>query len=128
MTVQEVIMTNVGTINADKLDADIRAAVATYAGHCTRPAVSGIILIFRAAATAEEIATAQGLVTAHDPNVKTAEQRARADLKAVAQTAVGVNYNDLTTVQLKALLAVLIFESDGIADDLSIKPLAQWVR
>lgn len=57
-----------------------------------------------------------------------AVNQARADLKAVAQSAVGVNYTALTTDQLKALLAVLILESDGLANDLTIRPLNQWVR
>lgn len=128
MAVQEVIMTNVGTINAEKLDADIRASMSTYAGFSRRPYVNGIILIFEQNASAEDIAAAQGLVRTHNPTVKTPEQQARADLKAVALSAVGVHYNDLTTAQLKALLAVLILESGGLNNDLTIAPLAKWVR
>lgn len=53
---------------------------------------------------------------------------ARANLKAIAQGTVGVTYTDLTVDQLKALLAVLILESGGLADDLTIRPLNLWVR
>ena len=125
---RDVVVSNVGTINMEKLDADIRAAVATFGGLSRGRDRTRLTLHFENNTTDEQIATAQGMVTSHDPNSKTPEQQARLDLKVVAQSAVGVAYADLTTAQLKALLAVLIMESGGLANDLTIKPLAAWVR
>jgi len=125
--VKEVIINGTGAINDAKLDADLRAAVATYTGFSRRPLMDGIVLVFENNASDADLGAAQGIALAHNSNLKTPEQQARIDLKTVAVSAVGVSYNDLTTVQLKALLAVLIMESGGLANDLTIRPLAQWL-
>lgn len=126
--IKEVIMTNVGAINSDRLHADCKVASTRFAGFSTRPKVDGIVLMFDAGVSDADILAVQAIVRAHDATTKTPAQQAREDLKAVAQSAVGVAYTDLTTNQLKALLAVLILESGGLANDLTIKPLGQWVR
>lgn len=125
---REVVVAGVGTINRAKLWADCRAVSPMFAGFSQRPNTQGLILIFEDKATDTEIAAVQDLVLTHNPTLRTLEQQARADLKAVAQSAVGVSYVDLTTAQLKALLAVLIMESGGLGNDLTIKPLNEWVR
>ena len=125
---REVVMTNIGTVNIEKLDADIRASVPPFTGLSTGKVAGRIRLHFEDTAADEQIATAQSIVLAHDPQQKTADQQARLDLKAIAQSAVGVNFNDLTTAQLKALLAVLIMERGGLNNDLTIAALGKWVR
>jgi hypothetical protein len=51
------------------------------------------------------------------------------ELKADYQSAVGVVYTDLTNVQLKAVLAACLYKLGGIdKDDLTIKPLNEWVN
>lgn len=49
-------------------------------------------------------------------------------VKQAAQSAVGVALTDLTTNQIKALLAVLLFEKKAVDNDGNIRPLAEWVR
>jgi len=76
----------------------------------------------------------QAVLDAHDQNALSTQQQADADtqalkaiLKTNAQSAVGLTPDLWTTAQMKALLAVLIFESGGLNADLTLKPLNGWV-
>lgn len=57
-----------------------------------------------------------------------AEVTARTALRDLAQSTVGVALNDLTTPQLKAVLGILVRRAGGLANDLTIRPLADWMR
>jgi len=49
-------------------------------------------------------------------------------VRTAANSAVGVRLTDLSNTQIKALLAVLLFEKKAVAPDGTIRPLADWVR
>jgi hypothetical protein len=51
----------------------------------------------------------------------------RTQISALAQTAVGVRLQDLTQAQIKALMAILLYESGGVDPaTLQVRPLEQW--
>lgn len=49
-------------------------------------------------------------------------------LKTLALSTVGVDLEDLTNPQIKALLAVLLYDAKAIDDQGKIRPLREWVR
>lgn len=57
-----------------------------------------------------------------------ADQNFRQAVKDLATSAVGVRVDNLTTNQLKAMLAILLFQSGGLNRQLEVKPLKEWVR
>lgn len=125
---REVIVAGVGPLNIEKLDTDIRAAVDTYAGLKRGRDRSQVTLLFEDRASDEAIATAQGMVRAHDPTSKTPEQQVLANLRETAASAAGVALADLTAGQRNALMAVLLWKAGAIDKDGTIRPLADWVR
>jgi hypothetical protein len=125
---REVTMTNIGALNIEKLDVDIRAAVVTFAGLRRGKDRSVLTLLFADKASDEDIATAQGMVRAHDPTSKTPEQQVLANLRETAASAAGVALADLTAGQRNALIAVLLWKAGAIDKDGTIRPLADWVR
>lgn len=68
----------------------------------------------------------QAVIDAHDPAAPSEADQLRETVVAIAQSAAGVPINDLTTVQIKALLAVVIWRVGGIAPDMTIRPLNDW--
>ena len=125
---REVIMTNLGAINKDKLYADCKAASGLFAGISTRPKVDGLILVFETGTPDAEVEKVQAVVRAHDSTLKTPEQQVLSNIRTVALTAEGVALADLTTAQRNALMATLLWKAGGIAPDGTIRPLAEWVR
>jgi hypothetical protein len=78
-----------------------------------------------AAAFASE-AAAQAVVDAHvavDPAVAI-----RAAIVTLAQSAVGVQLNALSQVQVRALMACLLFKAGGVHPDMSVAPLSEWLQ
>ena len=63
---------------------------------------------------------------------KAAEQAAidalRETIKTTAQSAVGVTLDNLTQAQIKSLVAILLLQAGAVADDLTIRPLGQWIK
>jgi hypothetical protein len=57
-----------------------------------------------------------------------AAQQLRQQVVTLAQSAVGVRIDQLTAAQVRALVAILLRESGGLANDGTIRPLAQWVN
>lgn len=51
----------------------------------------------------------------------------RSAVFTAAQSAEGVALTSLTAAQVRALLAVLLWESRGVTGDGKVRPLAQWV-
>lgn len=49
-------------------------------------------------------------------------------IKALARSTVGIDLEDLTNLQIKALLAVLLYDARAIDDNGRIRPLKDWVR
>lgn len=49
-------------------------------------------------------------------------------VRQAANSAVGVALTDLTNAQIKALLAVLLFEKKAVDQNGKVRPLAEWVR
>ena len=65
---------------------------------------------------------------ADDKAITAAAAAARDAVKAIAQSAVGVAVNDLTTQQLKSMVAVLLWKAGAVDSDLTIKPLGEWTK
>lgn len=116
-----------GPVNRERLDAELRAGIANYTGFSIRPSIQGVTLHFENG-TQADFDAADVIIAAHDPSVLTPTQQARANLIDVAQSAAGVSYADLTTAQLKALLAALLYQAGGLNNDLTVKPLSEWLR
>jgi len=57
-----------------------------------------------------------------------ARQAFRQQIVDIAQSAVGIALNDLTAVQIKALIAVMLYRMGGVSGDMEVKPLNEWVR
>ena len=123
---RDILMTQVGTINLEKLDADIRALSADFSGLSQGKDRSRLMLHFNDQASEADIAAAQGLVTSHDPLQKTPEQVTLDAIKTIAQSAVGVALNDLTATQVRSLLAVLLWKNGAIKADGTIKAPQDW--
>jgi hypothetical protein len=54
-------------------------------------------------------------------------QTLRDAVKAVAETTAGVAINDLTAQQVKALVAILLWQAGAIDAELKVRPLGEWV-
>lgn len=52
----------------------------------------------------------------------------RSTILATARTAEGVLLANLTTNQIKALLAILLWKEGGVKADMTVKPLSEWVK
>lgn len=125
MPTVDYVVEGLGGANRDKLDAELRAGIDNYTGYSIRNG-TGVLHFTNGEQT--DFDAADAIIAAHDPTEKTAEQQARADLIGVAQSAVGQSYTALTVDQLKALLAALLWQSGGLANDLTVKPLNEWLR
>ena len=127
-------------IRGAQLLAEIKAALGTNSVVCTAYPPNEVEIIMGADAqgkpiepTSQQAATITATIAAHTPNLAyfPEEQdaaQARQTLLAAAQSAVGVAVADLTTVQMRALLGVLLYVAGGLDKDTKVKPLAQWVR
>jgi hypothetical protein len=83
--------------------------------------------------TAAQAATVTTVIANHVPNPTyfPDEQDASQSLQTLqsaAQSTVGVAAADWTNIQMRALLALLIWKAGGLDKDTKVKPLAQWVR
>lgn len=67
------------------------------------------------------------VVLAHDPEKLTSYENVRNKIKIVAKSAEDVALNDLTQGQIKALLAVMLWKAGGVADDMTVKALGEWI-
>lgn len=66
---------------------------------------------------------------------ETARQAALADASAlrqqvltIAQSAVGIRVDALTAGQVRALFAILLWKEGALKNDLTVRPLAEWVK
>ena len=75
---------------------------------------------------ADEIAI-QTIIDAHDPDIPTAKEALKAKIISLAQSATGVALNDLTNSQIRALVAVMLWKSGGVASDMTVKSLREWI-
>lgn len=73
------------------------------------------------------IATIQAAI-ARATQTKPARAPVLRRIKALARSTVGINLEDLTNLQIKALLAVLLYDARAIDDNGRIRPLKDWVR
>ena len=78
--------------------------------------------------TAAQLQAASDAYDAAEAARAAAAQQLRQQVIATAQSAVGVRYDLLNNAQVRALVAVLLRESGGLANDGTIRPLAQWVN
>lgn len=52
----------------------------------------------------------------------------RQRVRTVAQSAVGVAFDQLTAVQMRALVGILLWEAGALDTDGKVKQLGEWVR
>ena len=52
----------------------------------------------------------------------------RQAILTIAQSAVGVRADLLTAVQLRALFAIVLWQAGALKNDLTVRPLAEWVK
>lgn len=72
--------------------------------------------------------TAQAVIDAHNPAVVTVGDTAFSNVLNLAQSAAGVRLVDLTAAQIKALMAVMLYQAGGVnIDTMTVKALGQWV-
>lgn len=62
------------------------------------------------------------------PQLDADKRAARQAIIDLAQSAVGVDIRDLTAAQIKALLALVLWDKKAIGNDLTIQPLGDWVQ
>lgn len=67
---------------------------------------------------------------AAQPELQEAQDAAalRQRVRAVAQSAVGTQFDQLTASQLRALLAILLHKEGALDNTGAVRPLADWVR
>ena len=65
---------------------------------------------------------------AHDDTANSIGQQLRTNVRATAISAVGVALTDLTQGQIKALVAILLWQQGAVANDGTINPLSDWVN
>lgn len=68
-----------------------------------------------------------GVVTIIPPPLDPADAL-KAQIVALAQSAVGVLLNDLTPAQRNALIVCMLYKLGGVTSDMKVRPLGQWVR
>lgn len=113
--------------NVESLDNAIRAALGvTCFGIVAR--LGHVFAVLDPAATTEQQTQAIAIAEAHNPATPTPAQSVLANVRATAQTAVGVALADLTTAQRNALMAALLWRAGAIAPDSTIRPLSDWLR
>jgi hypothetical protein len=61
-------------------------------------------------------------------DAQTAATNLRNQIITIAQSAVGVRVDQLTAAQVRALNAIELWQKGALNNDLTVKPLAQWVR
>lgn len=66
------------------------------------------------------------VIQAHNPDEEPAGTALRRQILQLAQSAVGVRANDLSTAQIKALLAVVLWRHGAWTQDMRIRPLGEW--
>lgn len=73
-------------------------------------------------------AAAQAAIDAHNSAVVTAGDSAFSTILNLAQSAAGVKLVDLTAAQIKALMAVMLYQVGGVdINTMTVKALGQWV-
>lgn len=70
-----------------------------------------------------EQTTADGIVTAHDPDVM---DNLKDAIISTAQSAEGVTLNNLTQGQIKSLFALILWKAGGVAPNGTVKALGEW--
>ena len=103
-------------------------------------AVAGIVLplgtygddlvTFDAEGAAHDLTPAQQLIVApviaaHDPE-RAPARVLRAQVLALAASAVGIRLDNLTAGQQRAILACMAWKAGAVAPDLTVRPLAEW--
>ena len=72
-------------------------------------------------------APAQTVIANHVSTQVSAAQTLRNQIITTAQTAVGVQLSALTTVQVRALMAIVLYNQGGVSTTLTVKPLENWM-
>lgn len=84
---------------------------------------------YKAEATAQQITDGNAIVAAYNPSGEdSADDTLRQRIRATAQSAVGIQFDQLTNVQLRALLAILLNKEQALNQDGSVRPLAKWAK
>jgi hypothetical protein len=78
--------------------------------------------------TPEEQAIIDAVLAAHDPEGLTQAEQLRGHIVDIAQGAVGVLLTDLTAVQVRVLVACLLWKAGGVTQDGRVRALDEWLR
>lgn len=85
-------------------------------------------LLLDESATQSQQDEAVQIVADHDHTQETQAQQTFDAVKALAQSAVGIELTALTDNQKWALLGVLLWKAGAITDDATIAPLIEWAK
>lgn len=87
------------------------------------------VVVFLDGATVRSAPEAQApaLIAALEAERQAALQL-RQQIIGLAQSAVGVSLNALTAAQRNALIACLLWKAGGVAPDMTVRPLGQWLQ
>jgi hypothetical protein len=116
-----------GTFRPDLLIEDITTAMPELIG---QPLYVGLIDGGVVVGCPDDTDTARldQAVAGYDPNGETQADKFRDAIIATAQGAVGVALKDLTSAQIKSLMAILLYKARGVDPvTLAVKPLSAWV-
>lgn len=70
----------------------------------------------------------QGLIATHDPTALSKQEQSRQKLMNLVQSCGGVQISKLTSTQIQALMAYLVYREGGLnLDTLTINPINQWL-
>lgn len=87
------------------------------------------IIHFKDEATTEQREAAAAIVAAYrDEDETNAENALKSRIRTLAQSAVGVQIDALTNVQVRALVAILLWKAGAVDNTGTIRPLKDWVR
>lgn len=99
--------------NLERLDSDLRAAFpGVFEGLNSTP--SAVFAVLSDRASESHYAAVFSAAQAHDPALPAPRQQAEAHVRALAQSAAGVPVADLTSAQVRALLALLLYRAGAV--------------
>jgi hypothetical protein len=78
--------------------------------------------------TLSQLQAAWDAYQANEAAKKQARDRLKAEIGTLAQSAVGVRVDQLTAAQQRALVAVLLYNGGGLADDATVRALNDWAE
>lgn len=111
--------------NLELLDESMRASVPTFRGLSNGRGITIAVLADNASRGDE--AAIITIANNHNANAASSREQVMANIRSQAQSSVGVALQDLSSAQVRALLAALLYRSGAIHSDGTVRPLAEWL-